>query len=284
MQDITYHQFTIELPDSLRAEMSQSLMDAGALGIIENDDSITAYFSRSMDPDAVRAVINDLALSLRADEKEDVIRIAYSILPHEDWNESWKRNFKPLPIGSRFTILPPWEPLPADGRIPLVIDPGMAFGTGHHETTRSCLILMEKVLSSVKRDRFLDLGTGTGLLAIAALKLGFREIEGIDNDPVAIDSARINLKLNNAETIMLSVGVLEKKNGAYDMIAANLISGTLIDLSDVIASHLNPGGIVIASGILREQGEEVAMAMQKAGLALQERLEDGKWVSFGFRR
>jgi ribosomal protein L11 methyltransferase len=186
-------------------------------------------------------------------------------------------------LGKRFTVLPPWEQHRGD-RIPLVIDPGMAFGTGHHETTRSCLALMDRYAGPADKQRFLDLGTGTGLLAIAALKLGFTEVIGIDNDPLAIEAARRNLALNGESGVRLIEGTLDDADGLFDMIAANLISGTLIEYAGSIASHLRQGGTAVLSGILRGQDDEVAGSMERAGLRCCERLRDGKWVSLACRR
>jgi ribosomal protein L11 methyltransferase len=169
-------------------------------------------------------------------------------------------------------------------RIPLVIEPGMAFGTGHHETTRSCLVLMEKLAGSVKKERFLDIGTGTGLLAIAARLLGFKQVVGVDTDPLAMEAARTNIGLNRLEGIELHEGDISCAAGTYDMIAANLISGTLVELADAIASRLDSSGVVIMSGILKGQDDEVAAAAEKAGLRCVERLRDGKWVTLACRR
>jgi ribosomal protein L11 methyltransferase len=160
----------------------------------------------------------------------------------------------------------------------------MAFGTGHHETTRSCLVLMERYAGMVKAERFLDLGTGTGLLAMAALALGFRSVVGVDTDPLAIEASRRNIALNKAEKVELIYGGIDRCEDDYDMIAANLISGTLIQLAGEIASRLVPSGIVIMSGILKGQDDEVVEAAKNSGLACIERLADGKWVSLACRR
>ena len=136
----------------------------------------------------------------------------------------------------------------------------------------------------VGHDRFLDIGTGTGLLAITALKLGFQTVIGIDTDPLAIEAARRNLALNHAEALDVFEGGISSVEGSFDMIAANLISGTLIELADAISGHLRPGGVAVLSGILRGQDDEVVVAIERASLACIERLRDGKWVSLACRR
>jgi ribosomal protein L11 methyltransferase len=253
-------------------------MDLGCLGIIDQEDGLIAYFEEPFDPATIDRMIVDLISAFQQTGIDVRINARYEVIPPQDWNSAWKAGFKPLDIGEHFTILPPWEE-PRAGRINLVIDPGMAFGTGHHETTRSCLILMERLAKYTTRDRFLDLGTGTGLLAIAAARLGYRRVTAIDNDPEAIEAARKNFELNAITSIELIEGDIFMATGTFDLIAANLISGALICLAGEIASRLNRSGVVILSGILLEQGEEVILAMSLAGLALRERLDDGKWTS-----
>ena len=277
-----YHQFLITLPDSVREIVVDRLMALGSLGVIEGDGEMTAYFPDSSSPGSI---IQELEISqelLSQAGHPFVLKIEHTVLADADWNESWKKSFRPVDVGTRFTILPPWEH-PSGDRIPLIIDPGMAFGTGHHETTRSCLVLMERYADSVGKSRFLDVGTGTGLLAIAARTLGFQMVIGIDTDPLAIDAAHKNIELNQSEGIELRKGDIGSASGTYDMIAANLISSTLVQISGDIAARLAPGGIVIMAGILKGQDDEVAAAAEKAGLRRVERLLDGKWVTLAFR-
>ena len=207
----------------------------------------------------------------------------HSIIPDQDWNESWKKGFTALDVGERFTILPPWEE-EKSGRINLIIDPGMAFGTGHHETTRSCLVLMEKYATKSLKDRFLDLGTGTGLLAIAASKLGYRQVVAIDNDPLAVEAAVKNVAFNRIENMLIKTGSITDAEGSFDCIAANIISSVLTFLAPEISSRLNPSGITILSGILAEQADEVIKAYELNGLKLIENFPDDKWVSLVLRK
>ena len=278
-----YHQFTITIAEPFRDTLTRRLMELGSLGTAEQDAAITAYFPGSIDPGEV---LKELGLVRSLLERLDgpvAMDIVHSRLPDADWNESWKKSFQPTDAGARFTIIPPWIDY-RGGRIPIVIDPGMAFGTGHHETTRSCIVLMERYAPSVGRERFLDLGTGTGLLAIAARSLGFRTVIGIDTDPLAIEAAHRNLALNHAETVEVYEGDISSVEGTFDMIAANLISGTLIELAKDISERLRPGGMAVLSGILRGQDDEVVAAVERAALECTERLRDGKWISLACRR
>lgn len=278
-----YHQFTIHVADPFRSALINRLMAIGSLGIVEHEDSVVAYFSENLSLSDIESELEIIRALIDRSGAGPPCIVTYDRLPDVDWNESWKRSFKPVDVGNRFTVLPPWEK-PIGDRIPLIIDPGMAFGTGHHGTTRSCLVLMERYAPAVARERFLDLGTGTGLLAIAARALGFKAVIGVDIDPLAIEASRRNIQLNRTEGIELIEGAISAAAGTYDMITANLISGTLVELADEIAARSGPSGIVIMSGILDGQDQEVEAAAEKAGLHCAERLRDGKWVTLAFRR
>jgi ribosomal protein L11 methyltransferase len=279
---MSYHQFTIRVPDRFRNALIGRLMALGSLGVVEQDGSVVAYFSGTRSREDIAHELSIIQALIDKAGDGPSFSVEYGVLPDADWNESWKKSFKPVDVGTRFTILPPWEHMVGD-RIPLVIEPGMAFGTGHHQTTRSCLVLMEKLAMSMKKERFLDIGTGTGLLAIAARTLGFNRVIGVDTDPLALEASRKNVILNRLEGIELHEGDIGCVAGTYDMIAANLISGTLVELAEEIASRLESSGVVIMSGILKGQDDEVAAAAGKAGLRCVERLRDGKWVTLACR-
>ncbi len=271
---MAYHELKLTIQPSQREILINHLAGKGCLGFIEDDVHLIAYFPDMLDIKNILSEIDAIAPK----EKPDTIKYVYSLLPDQDWNESWKKGFKPLNAGNRFTILPPWEK-ETEGRINLIIDPGMAFGTGHHETTRSCLVLIEKYNGKIAKDSFLDLGTGTGLLAIAASKLGYRKIVAVDTDPLAAEAARMNMKLNKVSNIEVREGSMNAVAEQYDCIAANIISGVLIMLAPEIAEHMNQPGIAILSGILSEQADEVILEMQKQGLTLKESFPDDKWIS-----
>ena len=275
---MSYYEFTIKIPDAFRDKLIQRLTDAGCLGVIEQDEAITAYFPETVD---IGAITGDLSLLNTLLEKSGQVRglfFSHALIPEQDWNESWKKGFLPIDVGERFTILPPWEKM-RDGRINLVIDPGMAFGTGHHETTRSCLVLMDAYADAGAKERFLDLGTGTGLLAIAASRLGYRHIVAVDTDPLAVDATKTNCDLNQVDGIEIHEGSIADLHETYDFITANIISGVLVQITPSLPSHLKPGGIAVLSGILKGQENEVIEAITKAGLKLIEHYKDGKWVS-----
>jgi ribosomal protein L11 methyltransferase len=280
---MSYYEFTITISDAFREPLIQRMTENGCLGMIENNDALVAYFPSSLDVDTIK---NDLTLLQTLLEKaghRHELTYEYALIPEKDWNETWKKTFQPVEIGRQFTILPPWEKNKKD-RINLVIDPGMAFGTGHHETTRSCLVLMENYAPKTVNGKFLDLGTGTGILAIAARKLGYRQVVGIDTDILAINAARENIIINNVSDVEIREERLDELRETFDVIAANLISGALVLLAPALFTHMSPGGIAVLSGILLGQEDEVIKAMEQAGLQLLEKYRDGKWLSLVMER
>ena len=280
---MSYYEFIIKTAGPFKDALIQRLTDAGCIGVIEQDETITAYFPETVD---IGTITKDLSLLEALFDKSDKFQslsFSHALIPEQDWNESWKKGFTPLDVGERFTILPPWEKR-REGRINLIIDPGMAFGTGHHETTRSCLVLMEKYDQKVAKEGFLDLGTGTGLLAIAASRLGYRHIVAIDIDPLAVDATKTNSALNQIDGLEIREGSIADLNETYDFIAANIISGVLVQIAPSLSAHLKPGGIAVLSGILRGQENEVIEAITQAGLKLLEQYRDGKWASLVIRR
>jgi len=273
-----YHQFSIRIPSAFKESICRKLSAWNCLGMIDQDESIVAYFPESIDIHAINREFSILKALLEKVGNNDTLTFDHTLIPEEDWNESWKKNFQPIDIGDRFTILPPWEKKKLN-RINLVIDPAMAFGTGHHSTTRSCLILMEHYAKGSQKRRFLDLGTGTGILAIAATQLGYQRVVAVDTDQSAVDATKKNIERNHVKGIEVLRGTIENLNETYDFITANLISGVLILLAPSLATHLNPSGIAVLSGILEGQEVEVITAIQHEGLQLRQQYHDEKWVS-----
>jgi len=277
-----YYEFTIRIPNQFKDMLIRRLTQYGCLGVIEDKNSLIAYFPATNNIGIITSELTmQKALMEKANDKYQ-LTFDYNLIPDQDWNESWKKGFTPLDVGEHFTILPPWEDK-RSGRINLIIDPGMAFGTGHHETTRSCLVLMEKYDGKIAKGHFLDLGTGTGLLAIAASKLGYDQVVAVDTDPLAIEAARKNIKLNQVINIELREGSVIDAPGTFDCIAANIISSVLVLLAHAISSRLKPSGIAILSGILAEQADEVTKAYAQTGLKFIENLPDDKWASLVFQ-
>lgn len=202
-----------------------------------------------------------------------------------DWTDAWKAGYVPQRIG-RVVIVPSWldEPIGPD-EVALRLDPGMAFGTGLHPTTRGCLMLLQEI--SLMPPVVLDVGSGSGILALAALRLGAKQAVCYDTDPLAVEATVANAGANDlADRVTAHLGSLPPKPGGepYPLVLANLVAAVLIDLAEPLAAHTAPGGMLLASGIIETRADEVLAALTATGFAIATRLDDGEWVSVGLRR
>jgi ribosomal protein L11 methyltransferase len=202
-----------------------------------------------------------------------------------DWAEAWKRDYAVQRIG-RVVIVPSWldEPI-APGEVAVRLDPGMAFGTGLHPTTRGCLALLQEV--SPMPPRVLDVGSGSGILALAALRLGAERADCLDTDPVAVEATLANAVANElGERVTAAAGTLPSlpPGEPYRLVLANLVAAVLVELAPRLAAHTAPGGTLLASGIIAPRADEVLAALGGAGLVLDRRLDDGEWVSLHMMR
>ena len=195
-----------------------------------------------------------------------------------DWTDAWKQHYVAQRIG-RVLIAPSWAPDEArDGEVRIVLDPGMAFGTGLHPTTRGCLELLQKV--QPMPSEILDVGCGSGILSLAALRLGANRAVGLDTDPLAIEATRANAERNGLATqVEARLGTLGTPDRRYDLVLANLVAAVLVTLAPGLADHLSRRGTLLASGIIEPRATEVIDAMAAAGLRVVERRDDGEWVS-----
>jgi len=216
----------------------------------------------------------------------------YKQIADQNWMEAWKQHYQPIPIGKRLIIVPIWLDSPEPERIPIKIDPGMAFGTGTHPTTQLCLELMELFFdnqSSIvnRQSEIIDIGCGSGILSIAALKLGAKTALGVDIDIESVRNSRENADKNGiGEEFIIGQGsVAEVLEGKFllkraSLVAANILAPVIIRLFDSgLADLVEPGGAVILSGILAGQAEAVIEAAQAKGLVLSEQKQMGDWVA-----
>lgn len=209
------------------------------------------------------------------------------MIAEEDWASSWKEHFKPLPVGNRLLILPSWETADvAEQRQVITLDPGMAFGTGGHETTRLCLECLEQILSNEPHldEPMLDLGTGSGILAIASAKLGATRIDAVDIDPQAVLVAEENCRLNRvAGAVVCSTTPLEQLPGGYRLILANILAEELVRMAPELARRLVPDGLLVLSGILAEREQYVIDGFAQQPLTLEASLSAGEWRCLRYR-
>ena len=222
---------------------------------------------------------------------------SFKEIADQNWMEAWKQHYKPILIGKRLVILPAWMESPDPSRVAIKIDPGMAFGTGTHPTTQLCLELMqyyfdESKIENRKSEIVIDIGCGSGILSIAALKLGAGTALGVDIDAASIQNARENTQINNiGEELILGVGsVQEILQGKFafkkaPLVVANILAPVIIRLFDAgLASLTVERGVIILSGILQEQEQSVVEAGQAKGLSMTERMQMGDWVAMVMSR
>ncbi|HIJ80218.1 MAG TPA: 50S ribosomal protein L11 methyltransferase [Desulfuromonadales bacterium] len=249
--------------------------------------SIKAYLPADEDPAPKMARLEEYLSEVGAGRQ--LARPTIATIRTEEWSTSWKVNFKPLRIGSRLLVVPTWEEEAAlPGDVVLRIDPGMAFGTGGHETTRLCLELLEQIMANNSfstAPSLLDLGTGSGILSMAASLLGAGRVVALDIDPEAILVAQENLLLNGlAEKIETGTTPLEALNENFDIILANILAEELVRLSPALSDRLNPGGYLILSGILTDKEPLVLDGFKPHPLNHAGTSRDGEWSALTYRK
>ena len=275
---MTYIEIIVTTPEESQDALINKMSEMGAIGFVEQDGGLIGYFEPKQSPAEICDELSRFRSVLEASDLDASFSLSQSVLPEKDWNEIWKKNFTPIDVGDNLTIIPSWLQSETN-RIPIIIDPGMVFGTGHHETTRTCLSMIEKIARVTSKRRFLDIGTGTGILAIGASRLGFEQVTAVDIDPLAVDAARRNAVANGLTNIEVLEGTIQAVSARFDVIAANLLVEILTGIAPELSDRLEPGGRAILSGLLIGQEEDVIRAMASSGLTFQEKIIDGKWVS-----
>lgn len=263
------------------------------LDIIQNRDSweitdlvpgdpawvtVKGWLADEGDVEGARIRLEERLAEIRTLDLGTIEAPACAWVQEEDWANAWKAYFKPTRVGERLMIIPSWETYelqPQD--VPLYLDPGMAFGTGTHPTTSLCLRRLESLVKPGMR--VLDVGTGSGILAIASARLGAGPVVGIDIDPVAVRVAKENAERNGA-AIDVRVGTLDQvETDECDLVIANIIASIIIDILPEVVTRMKKGGLFLASGIIAEKKQAVADAMMAAWLLPVEIREEGGWVA-----
>ena len=208
-------------------------------------------------------------------------------LQEADWENNWKQYYKPMEIGERLLVIPQWEKADCGSRVPLILDPGLTFGTGSHATTQLCLTALEKAVRG--GEKVLDLGCGSGILSIAALKLGAASAVAVDIDDKCLDVAYENAALNGIgkDTYTVKVGdvlsddaLRAEIGGGYDVVLANIVADVIIGLAPMVRSLLGEQGVFLCSGIIDDRAEEVAQALRQAGLTILESRDADGWFAY----
>jgi ribosomal protein L11 methyltransferase len=245
---------------------------------------VRAYLPQRDEASSVRAVAeaSEALGHLQAFGLRPIGELTTRIVHEADWAEAWKAHFPVLRVGRRLVVRPTWRRhRRAPDDVVLALDPGMAFGTGLHPTTRLCLAALESLADRGRIDgaRVLDVGCGSGILAIAAIKLGAASALGVDTDPIAIEATDANAARNRlGRRIEARAGSLPSGAGPFDVVLANLIAGVLIPLAPLLRRELRPGGALLASGIFVDREAEVRAAFEAVGLGVVDRSAEGEWV------
>jgi ribosomal protein L11 methyltransferase len=276
---------TAEVPVPGAEDASALLMELGAAGVEERDATLAPMpGARQPTPGHVllvawfgdRAAAGVAAAALGRGAAVEAVEA-------RDWGEEWKRGLAPLSVGRVF-LRPSWiEARPPPGAAEVVLDPGMAFGTGTHPTTALCLAAVDAFLAPRPGASVLDVGTGSGILAIAARKLGAGRVVGSDDDPVAVEVARENAARNGVD-VAISGAPLEALAGRFDLVVANILANVLVALAPGLAAKVAPGGEVVLAGVLVPQEGEVGDAFRREGLEPLPGARRDEWSLLRFRR
>lgn len=257
------------------------LIDESILNADKTVASVLVYLSRDA------GVVDTLSfLKTRFADLAIDAEITVSGVNEEDWANSWKEYYKPIKIGEKIVIVPAWEKYDAnEDEIIVRMDPGMAFGTGTHETTRLVIRLLEKYIKQGMR--VADVGCGSGILAICASKLGARECKAYDIDPVAVKVANENIKDSGESNITCEVSDLlaqVDKSEAYDVICANIVADIIIRMIPDVGALMNEKTVILASGIIVERSQDVISAFEENGFRVVERIDDNGWCALAISK
>lgn len=267
--------------DILGREQGPLTWDFADINVLEHKGTVAvvkAYFAEEDNIEEILVYINEKIKELK-DMGIDVGegKVENEKMFEEDWANNWKKYYKPTKVGSKIVVKPTWEDYETKNDELLVeLDPGMAFGTGTHETTRMCIQALERY---VKEDSTVfDVGCGSGILAISAAKLGAKLAVGVDLDPVAVESAKENVNFNNLDNIEILYGnLVEVIDGKADIVVANIIAEIICILTEDVKRVIKEGGYFITSGIIHDRVEMVTKKLEETGFEVLEINKDGEW-------
>jgi ribosomal protein L11 methyltransferase len=258
------------------------LIDEAILNADKTIASVSVYLSMDSGVADTLSFLRERFATLSIDAS-----ISVSGVNEEDWANSWKAYYKPIKIGDKIVIVPAWEKYsPEEGEIIVRMDPGMAFGTGTHETTRLVIRLLEKYIKNGMR--VADVGCGSGILAICASKLGAKECNAYDIDPVAVKVANENVKDSGLTNVKCAVSDLlkqvDKSGGAYDVICANIVADIIIRMMPDVSELMDENSVILASGIIVERSEDVINGFEAHGFKIVERVDENGWCALAVKK
>ena len=267
--------------DSLGREQGPLTWDFADINVLEHKGKVAvvkAYFAEEDNIEDVLEYVNERLTELKEMGLDlGEAKVEHEKMHEEDWANTWKQYYKPTKVGEKIVVKPIWEEYEAkDGELVVDLDPGMAFGTGTHETTRMCIQSLEKY---VKEDsNVFDVGCGSGILAIAAAKLGAKLAVGVDLDPVAVESSIENVGYNKLKNIEILHGnLVEVIDGKADIVVANILAEIICILTDDVKRVLKDGGVFITSGIIHDRVDMVCEKLEATGFEVMEKNRDGEW-------
>lgn len=267
--------------DILEREQGPLTWDFADINVLEHKGKVAvvkAYFSEEDNIDEIINYVNEKMSEIKElGIDTGLAKVESEKMFEEDWANTWKKYYKPTKVGEKIVVKPIWEEYDAKGEeLVIELDPGMAFGTGTHETTRMCMQSLEKY---VKEDSTVfDVGCGSGILAIAAAKLGAKMAVGVDLDPVAVESAKENVGYNNLDNIQILYGnLVEVIDGKADIVVANIIAEVICILTEDVKRVLKDNGYFITSGIIHDRVDMVTKKLEETGFEVVEINKDGEW-------
>ena len=270
-------------PDELEL-LAARLFEQGALGVeLQEPEQQLMPGTPPLPPGAGRCIAHFTERDAAADSARELGRAEAPVeVAEEDWSVAWRKHHRPLRVGPRSWVQPPWEDAPAaPGEARVLIDPGMAFGTGSHPTTALCLERLDELLAELPGADVLDVGTGSGVIALLAVKLGAGRVCGTENDPVALEAARRGAGLNGIPSERMRWALADPDQlpeAPYRIVVANILLNTLIELAPAIARKVASGGRLVLSGLLAAQADEAEAAYAALGLSPAGRAQRDGWA------
>jgi len=279
----TWFEMAVDVASEWSDAVANFLIESGSPGVQcsegNNGTTLIAYFTSDPPVETLRRFCAAIGCSPAGTPLE--IRVRH--IGNEDWAENWKKHFQPQRVGERLYICPSWDAMPPPGRTAVVIDPGMAFGTGQHGSTRGCLELIEWATHERRTTRALDVGTGSGVLAVALAKLGVHEVWAVDTDLAACTIAAANAAGNGVRQRLHVCSDLDHVCGQFGIVVANLYADVIVTMATRLAVLLQPGGVLICSGLLTGEERRVRDTFHSRTLHVVRRYEQESWVTLALQ-